>query len=155
MTSDRPPFQRFLDRTRDDVWRFCVAAAGANNAEDCFQETYMAALRAYPKVRSGSNLHAWVLTIAHNKAMDIHRASARRPQTSGELPDIPVTDGHRDEDLWAQVRALPQKQSAAILLRYVADLPHKEVAAALGCSEEAARRSAFEGLQKLRTEVTR
>src|SRR5881275_2066051 len=67
-----PPFQRFLEDHRDDVWRFLVAAVGRTDADDCFQETFMAAMRAYPRLRAGGpdhNLRAWVLTIAHRKAL--------------------------------------------------------------------------------------
>jgi len=63
-----PPFQRFLDAHRDLVWRFLVSSVGPVDAEDCFQETFLAALRAYPRLRAGSNLRAWVLTIAQQGA---------------------------------------------------------------------------------------
>src|SRR5262249_58954500 len=78
VSSGPPPFQRFLDSHRDAVWRFLVASVGPAEAEDCFQETFIAALRAYPRLRPDSNLRAWVLTIAHRKALDAHRARARR-----------------------------------------------------------------------------
>jgi DNA-directed RNA polymerase specialized sigma24 family protein len=135
-----PPFQRFLEDHRDDVWRFLVAAVGRTDADDCFQETFMAAMRAYPRLRPDSNLHAWVLTIAHRKALDTYRSRKRHA--------VPVDGG-----LWAQVRELPRKQRGAILLRYGADLSHAEIAVALDCSEEAARRSVHEGLKKLRGRV--
>jgi RNA polymerase sigma factor (sigma-70 family) len=153
-----PPFQRFLDAHREDVWRFLVAAVGREAADDCFQETFLAALRGYPGVRL-DNPRAWVLTIAHRKALDHHRARARRPVPVGAVPDAPAPDGGADrpfdpaEGAWAHVRALPPKQRAALLLRYAADLSHREVAAALGTSEEAARRSAHEGLKRLREEL--
>jgi RNA polymerase sigma factor (sigma-70 family) len=150
-----PPFQRFLDEQRDHVWRFLVAAVGREAAEDCFQETFLAALRAYPRVRPDSNLRAWVLTIAHHKALDHHRARARRPVPAGDaLPDVPAPAApERDDGIWQRVRELPPKQRAALLLRFAADLSHREVAAALHCSEEAARRSAHEGLKRLREEM--
>jgi DNA-directed RNA polymerase specialized sigma24 family protein len=151
-----PPFQRFLDEQRDHVWRFLVAAVGREAAEDCFQETFLAALRAYPRVRPDSNLRAWVLTIAHRKALDHHRARARRPVPAGDaLPDVAAPPAPAPDDgVWERVRALPPKQRAALLLRFAADLSHREVAAALRCSEEAARRSAHEGLKRLREEMT-
>ncbi|MBA3747778.1 MAG: RNA polymerase sigma factor, partial [Solirubrobacterales bacterium] len=76
---DLPPFQRFLDAHRDDVLRFLVAAVGRHDADDAFQETFLSALRAYDRLRPDSNLRAWVLTIAHRKALDAHRARRRRP----------------------------------------------------------------------------
>src|SRR5450631_711825 len=78
MNKGLPPFQRFLDSHRDAVWRFLVSSVGHVDAEDCFQETFIAALRAYPRLHADSNLRAWVLTIAHRKALDAHRGRSRR-----------------------------------------------------------------------------
>lgn len=151
-----PPFQRLLDEHRDDVHRFLVASAGPQDADDCFQETFMAALRAYPRLRDGSNLRAWLLTIAHRKAIDAHRARARRPLPVAEPPErADAAPNPVEPELWERVRALPPKQRGAVVLRYAADLPHAEVARVLDCSEEAARRSVHEGLTKLRKEWTR
>jgi RNA polymerase sigma factor (sigma-70 family) len=152
-----PPFQRFLDVHRDAVWRLLASAVGPAEAEDCFQETFIAALRAYPRLRADSNLRAWVLTIAHRKALDAHRARARRALPVTELDSVdgraaPSTAA-RDETLWEAVGELPARQRSAVVLRYVADLPHRDIAAAIGCSEEAARRSLHEGLTKLRKVV--
>jgi len=158
MSGALPPFQRFLDAQRETVWRFLVSSVGPTEAEDCFQETFIAALRAYPRLRPDSNLRAWVLTIAHRKALDAHRARTRRALPVAEpesLPERhPVTPAHaRDEELWQAVGELPPRQRSAVVLRYVADLPHRDIAAAIGCSEEAARRSLHEGLTKLRKVV--
>jgi len=158
MSGALPPFQRFLDAQRETVWRFLVSSVGPTEAEDCFQETFIAALRAYPRLRPDSNLRAWVLTIAHRKALDAHRARARRALPVAEpesLPERhPVTAAQaRDEELWQAVGELPPRQRSAVVLRYVADLPHRDIAAAIGCSEEAARRSLHEGLTKLRKVV--
>ncbi len=152
----QPPFQRFLDAHRDDVWRFLVASVGRDAADDCLQETFLAAMRAYPGMRP-DNPRAWVLTIAHRKALDHFRARKRRAVPVGELPEVPAPAAPepRDDGLWARVHALPPKQRAAVLLRFAGDLSHREVATALGVSEEAARRNAFEGLRKLRQEMTR
>jgi RNA polymerase sigma factor (sigma-70 family) len=153
-----PPFQRFLDAHRECVWRFLLSAVGPTEADDCFQETFIAALHAYPRLRAGSNLRAWVLTIAHNKAMDTHRARARRALP---VEDMAAVDGRStasphavEETLWSAVRELPDRQRSAVTLRYMADLPHREIAEAMGCSEEAARRSLHEGLTKLRKVVS-
>jgi DNA-directed RNA polymerase specialized sigma24 family protein len=149
-----PPFQRFLDAHREDVWRFLVAAVGRDAADDCFQETFMAAMRAYPKTRI-ENPRAWVLTIAHRKALDHHRARGRRAVPVGAVPDVPAPPHPEptDDGVWERVAGLPPKQRAALLLRFAADLSHREVAAAMGTSEEAARRSAHEGLKRLREEL--
>jgi DNA-directed RNA polymerase specialized sigma24 family protein len=151
----KPPFQRFLDAHREDVWRFLVASVGRDAADDCFQETFIAAMRAYPTTRI-ENPRAWVLTIAHRKALDHHRARVRRPIPVGAVPEAPAPDGaglYDGDGVWERVDGLPPKQRAALLLRFAADLSHREVAKAMGTSEEAARRSAHEGLKRLREEL--
>jgi RNA polymerase sigma factor (sigma-70 family) len=149
-----PPFQVFLDTHRDDVYRFLVYLVGPGEADDCFQETFLAALRAYPRLRDASNLKAWVLTIAHRKALDAHRSRRRRPEPVESLPEAagPVLDGEgaRDPGLWRAVGELPPKQRAAVVHRFVADLPYRDIARVMGTTEEAARRSVHEGVRKLR-----
>ena len=149
-----PPFQRFLDEHREPVYRFLVAAAGRAEADDAFQETFLAALRAYPRLPHGSNLRSWVMTIAHRKVMDAHRARRRRPEPVDEVPERPAADaGDPEPELWAAVRGLADGQRDAVLLRYVADLAYREVAAVLGCSEEAARQRVRDGLMRLREHI--
>jgi RNA polymerase sigma factor (sigma-70 family) len=162
VSSALPPFQRFLDSHRDVVWRFLVSAVGPTEAEDCFQETFVAALRAYPRLEADSNLRAWVLTIANRKALDAHRATARRALPVEDVTAVHDRETARsltasprepDRELWDAVKELPNRQRSAVVLRFVGDMPHREIAQAIGCSEEAARRSLHEGLLKLRKAV--
>jgi RNA polymerase sigma factor (sigma-70 family) len=149
-----PPFQTFLDRHAAELMRFLVALTGPDEAEDCFQETCLATLRAYPSLPPDSNLRAWAFTIARHKAIDASRARACRPLPVAEAPEHGLPDAPDERDAWAPLRALPTKQRAAVFLRVAAELPHSEVARVLDCSEEAARRSAHEGLKRLRQEMT-
>ena len=143
-----------LDEHAADVMGVLRGAVGRTDAEDCFQETFLAALRAYPRLESDQNLRGWLLTIAHRKAIDHHRANGRKPLPMAEPPEVPSEDPEpADEGIWAAVGALPHQQRAAVALRYGSDLPHAEIAAALGCSPEAARRSLHEGLKRLRKEL--
>jgi RNA polymerase sigma factor (sigma-70 family) len=153
-----PPFQLAVDQHRAQLERFLAATVGPDDAQDCLQETLIAALRAYPRLRAGSNVRAWLFTIARNKALDEHRARARRPVPVLTVPETGSEAGSDgtpadDPELWALVRELPAKQRAAVVLRYVNDFSHREVATVLDCSEEAARRSLHEGLSKLRKEM--
>jgi RNA polymerase sigma factor (sigma-70 family) len=148
-----PPFQTLLDEHAADVMGVLRGAVGRADAEDCFQETFLAALRAYPKLSDASNLRGWLLTIAHRKAIDHHRANGRRPLPAAEPIEIEVHDPEPDDGIWILVGALPPKQRAAVALRYACDLPHVEIAAALGCSTEAARRNLHEGIKRLRKEM--
>jgi DNA-directed RNA polymerase specialized sigma24 family protein len=146
-----PPFQRLIDTHGEDVFRFLVAVAGPQEADDCWQETFLAALRAYPDVRHSSNLRSWLFTIAHSKAMDTHRTRARHALPVGALPEHGVEPaGPPVPELWQAVDGLPIKQREAVLRRYVADLPYADIASAMGTSPEAARRNVFEGIRKLR-----
>jgi RNA polymerase sigma factor (sigma-70 family) len=148
-----PPFQTFLDQHRDAVYRFLVFSVGPDVADDCLQETFIAALRAYPRLEEGSNLRAWVLTIAHRKAIDAHRGRARRPVPAAELPEQPAPAVTLpDPGLWDAVGNLPPKQRAAIVLRFVSDLPFRDVGRILDTSEAAARQNVREGLSRLRKE---
>jgi RNA polymerase sigma factor (sigma-70 family) len=150
-----PPFQRFLDEHADAMWRLCAASVGSVDADDAFQEACLAALRAYPRLRPGTTRRAWALTIAHRKALDLHRARSRRPVAVGagvgeQRPAPPAPAG--DDELWEAVRALPAAQRAALTLRFAGDLQPMEVARALGITPEAARRRIADGLARLREE---
>ena len=150
-----PPFQELLDRTHEAVYRFLVAAVGPQEADDCFQETFLAALRAYPRLGRSDNLRGWVLTIARNKAFDHHRRQAQRPGPTDAVREIaaPATDPDHTE-VWSAVRRLPPKQMSAIIYRYVNDLAYRDIARLLDCSDEAARRNVHEALKKLRGAIT-
>ena len=150
-----PPFQALLDSHSGEIYRFLVATAGPANADDCFQETWISAMRAYPRLRSSDNLRAWLFRIAKNKAVDAHRARNRHAVPVASVPERPAPDGELDLDepeRWAAVRELPPKQRAAVYCRSVLGLPYDELAELLECSRDAARRSVHEGLKRLREE---
>jgi RNA polymerase sigma factor (sigma-70 family) len=147
-----PPFPRFLEDHREVVYRFLLATVGPNEVDDCFQETFIKALRAYPRLTAADNLRGWVLTIARRTAIDSARARNRRPEPVAD-PEPSPSDGTPDlgdPALWEAVRGLPPRQRAAVALHYVGDLSYAEAGAVMGCSEDAARRSAFEGMRRLR-----
>jgi RNA polymerase sigma factor (sigma-70 family) len=159
MSEAIPPFQAFLEEHRALVYRYLVATVGPNEADDCFQETFLSALRAYPKLRSGDNLRGWVLTIARRKAVDASRAGGRRPQAWGEAA-LDAGGAHHDPEpadlddpLWRAVRDLPPAQRAALVHRIVLDRSYSDVSATLGGSEEAARANVYQALKKLRERV--
>lgn len=156
-----PPFQNLLDAHARDVHRFLIATVGSTDADDVYQETWLAALRAYPGLTDGSNLRGWLFTIAHRKAIDHARARARRATPvaePGDLPEAPASEGVAvapEDDLWAAVAALPDKQRTAVALRFIADSAYAEIASAMEISEPAARRNVHEGLKRLREEHAR
>jgi RNA polymerase sigma factor (sigma-70 family) len=155
-----PPFQILIDAHGADVLGFLRAMAGPQDAEDVFQDTYLAALRAYPRADAG-NLRAWIFTIARRKAIDHHRGRARRPHPVADVDRREEADGQEatgaspNGEVWSLVAELPPKQRAAVALRFVADLRYREIGAALGVSEAAARRSVHDGLNNLRGNLTK
>lgn len=161
------PFDRVVEEHGAVVLRVCLALLGPDEAQDAWSETFLAALRAYPRLRPGSNVEGWLVTIAHNKAMDALRRRARAPVPAGDGTDLspparaaagpdPAQEATAglDCDLMAAVRALPPKQQGAVVHHYLAGLPYVEVAAVIGTSPEAARRSAADGIAALRVALS-
>jgi RNA polymerase sigma factor (sigma-70 family) len=156
-TRHLPPFERIIEEHGQAVLRFCAAQAGPQRAEDVFQETMLAALRAYDELRDAGAIRSWLFAIAARKAVDAHRRRIREPEPVAD-PEPAAVAGEefavRDDALWRRVRALPDKQREAVALRYVADLSHREIAEVMETSEDAARRNVFEGLRQLRRQAS-
>ncbi|MGW4792096.1 RNA polymerase sigma factor [Nonomuraea sp. NPDC004297] len=149
----KEPFENVVARHGATVLRVCRVLLGPHDADDAWSETFLSALRAYPDLPETANVEAWLVTIAHRKAIDVLRVAKRSPLPVGEVPETPAggdLPGSADADLWAAVKALPAKQRQAIAYRYVAGLPYAEIAQILGGTVEAARRAAADGLKNLR-----
>jgi RNA polymerase sigma factor (sigma-70 family) len=147
------PFEVVVRRHGPTVLRVCRAVLGPDVADDAWSETFLAALRAYPALPPGSNVEAWLVTIAHRKAVDQLRAAARRAVPVAELPDAPTAlglPGAADGELWAALAALPEKQRQTVAYHHLAGLPYAEIAALVGGTPEAARRAAADGIAALR-----
>jgi RNA polymerase sigma factor (sigma-70 family) len=146
-----PPFERFYEEHRAEVLRLLRRRLGAERAEDAYQETFLRALQAYRRLEHGEHLRAWILTIAKNVAVD----TLRRTRPQSELVELPADDGRPAyEELAPLTDGLPQKERAAVVLRYGYDLSYDQIAAALGSSEDAARQAASTGVRKLRRRIT-
>jgi RNA polymerase sigma factor (sigma-70 family) len=147
-----PPFERFYDEHRDEVFGFLAKRLGRARAEDAFQETFLRALRAYPRLEHGTHLRAWALTIAGRIAIDEHR----RHRNDAELPEPGAPDA---EPAYAQLAELtgelPPKERAAVVLRYGYDLDYTTIGDALGSTAEAARQAASSGVRRLRAKEKR
>jgi RNA polymerase sigma factor (sigma-70 family) len=153
-----PAFGAFLEANRAAVYRFLTVAVGPGEADDCFQETFLSALRAYPRLSDGSKLDRWVLTIASRKAIDHHRARRRRAVPVDEVPEAgdraraapPAEPTDAQDPLWVAVRSLPPRQRVAVVHRHVLDRPYEEIAELMGCSEATARANVYQGTKRLR-----
>jgi RNA polymerase sigma factor (sigma-70 family) len=156
------PFETVVARHGPTVLRVCRAVLGPEAADDAWSETFLSALRAYPDLRPDSDVGAWLVTIAHRKAIDQLRARARRPVPTDVLPEPaagfgrhgaparPGEPGGEDAELWAALKDLPLRQRECIAFHYLAGLPYAEVAAVLGGTPAAARRAAADGIAALR-----
>jgi RNA polymerase sigma factor (sigma-70 family) len=149
-----PPFELVLEDHGPMVHSWLIARVGPDRADDVFQETMLAALRAWDRAEVGS-VKAWLFAIARNKAIDEIRGAGRRPVPDGEVDEWPSAETAEllEDPLWDEVRLLPEKQKAAVTLRFRGDLTHREIGLAMETSEDAARRNVFEGLKSLRERI--
>ena len=150
----KQPFEKVVGQYGGTVLRVCRVLLGVHDAEDAWSETFISAMRAYPELPDNANAEAWLVTIAHRKAIDVLRARQRQPAPVGEVPEeasqLGVPGAEDDGDLWQSVRALPEKQRQAVAYHYVAGLAYAEIAEILGGSADAARRAAADGIRNLR-----
>ena len=92
--------------------RVCRAVLGGTDADDAWSETFLSAMKAYPDLPADANVEAWLVTIAHRKAIDAARARARRAIPVAETPDTataPGRDLELDADLAGALAALPPR----------------------------------------------
>jgi RNA polymerase sigma factor (sigma-70 family) len=152
----KQPFEKVVEQHGGTVLRVCRVILGVHDAEDAWSETFLAAMRAYPDLPDDANAEAWLVTIAHRKAIDVLRARKRQPAPVGDVGDVadaPTALGVPDAgdgDLWQAVGALPEKQRQAVAYHYVAGLAYAEIAEILGGTTDAARRAAADGIKNLR-----
>ena len=146
------PFEAVVEVHGPTVLRVCIAVLGAVDADDAWSETFLSALRAYPELPDDANVEAWLVTIAHRRAIDVGRARSRRAAPTDAVVDVadPRQRDEPDPDLAAALAALPDKQRHAVAYHYLAGLPYAEVARVLGGSPDAARRAAADGIARLR-----
>lgn len=147
------PFEEVVAEHGPTVLRVCRAVVGPVDAEDAWSETFLSAMRAYPALPADANVEAWLVTIAHRRALDVGRARSRRATPTDTMTDAPAPQEDpvgRDQDLWDALSRLPTKQRHAVAYHHVAGLPFAEVAQLLGNSPDAARRAAADGIKTLR-----
>ncbi len=146
-----PPFERFYEERKEEIFGYLARLLGREAAEDAFQETFLRALRAYGKLEHGRHLRAWVFTIATRVAVDVRR----RPSHVAEPAEIPVVD---ERPAYAELEhlagELPPTERAAVVLRYGYDLSYDDIGAALGSNAQAARAAASSGVRRLRRKET-
>jgi RNA polymerase sigma factor (sigma-70 family) len=153
----KPPFEHVVAQHAGTVLRVCRVILGPHDAEDAWSETFLSALRGYPDLPETANVQAWLVTIAHRKAIDVLRAARRLPVPVERLPERRLPEqaaagsaASDDPRLWRAVADLPDKQRRVLAYHYVAGLPYADIARILGGTADAARRAAADGIKNLR-----
>src|SRR3954463_14296617 len=132
--SSKLPFEVIVEKHGPTVLRVCLGVIGAAEADDAWSETFLSAMKAYPSLPDDANVEAWLVTIAHRRAIDVGRARSRRA-----VPTHTIAEGaarndctETDPELAAALAMLPEKQRWSVAYHYLAGLPYAEVAAILG-----------------------
>ncbi len=152
--TDPLTFGQLLERHERELFAYALRLSGQRaDAEDLYQDTFLAAFRAWPPPRRG-NERAWLYRIATNRAIDRERRAKR---IVANVDDLAIAAPTRDDvtlvDLAGAIETLPAGQRAAFVLRKVQGLGYAEIATALDCSEEAARARVSEALRKVKAAV--
>ena len=151
----KQPFEKLVSHHGPAVLRVCRAVLGPIDADDAWSETFLSALQAYPQLPADANVEAWLVTIAHRKAIDIIRRTSRAAVPVADVPAAAAVatsdspDG-RDLDLPRSLARLPERQRFAVTYHYLGGLPYAEVAAIIGGTADAVRRAAADGIANLR-----
>jgi RNA polymerase sigma factor (sigma-70 family) len=148
----KQPFEVVVAEHARTVLRVCRGVLGKADADDAWSETFLSALQAYPGLPADANVEAWLVTIAHRKAIDVTRRATRRAVPVADVPNRPAHWGidDRDLDLTQSLAALPDRQRYAVVYHYLVGLPYRDVAAIIGGTAAAARRAAADGIANLR-----
>jgi RNA polymerase sigma factor (sigma-70 family) len=147
------PFDEIVTEFGPLVLRVCRSTLHRADADDAWSETFLAALRAYPELDPDTDMAAWLVRVAHRKAIDQHRARARRPVPTDTLPDRPAAAPETHPELWDALAELPEKQRLTVAYHHLAGLPYRQIGELIGTSEAAARRSAADGVKALRGRI--
>jgi RNA polymerase sigma factor (sigma-70 family) len=148
--STKAPFESVVAGHGPTVLRVCRAVLGPADADDAWSETFLSALRAYPDLPDDANVEAWLVTIAHRKAIDVTRARSRRAIPVAEPPEQATATPGRDLDLADALAALPTKQRQVVAYHYLGGLPYADIAGLVGGTAAAARRAGDDGVASLR-----
>lgn len=149
----KEPFEASVKQHGATVLRVCRAVLGIGpDADDAWSETFIAALRAWPDLEENTNVEAWLVKVAHRKAIDVTRARARHAVPVADVPDEPTSGELLSDagDLWQAVSRLPQRQRLAVAYHYLGGLSHVQTAELIGSNPAAVRRAAADGIESLR-----
>lgn len=158
---DESPFETVVSTLGPQIFAFLWRIVGDGpEAEDCLQDTFLRAHKAFPRLEGEVNHRAWLYAIANNVARTHLRRRGNREarivvldeeRSDGGASVERIVERRQEFELLREaVRALPHKQRAALMLRKYHGLEYAEIATVLGGSPAAARANVYQGLKRLR-----
>lgn len=156
----REDFDRLYQIAYQQVFRTAAAIIGdLSAAEDCTQDVFLSAFRAWHRWKADAPPEAWIQRIAINAAISYRRKL--RSRDIGELirrlgapDDLDPTESALDSDLLRELRRLPKKQAVALVLRHLHGYTNREIGAALQISESTVASRLMEAKRTLRARLT-
>ena len=148
-TQDRDSPEAVIRRYSDMVYRLAFARTGnRSDAEDLYQEVFLRYLTKAPAFTSEDHRKAWLLRVAVNCANRFHAAPWRkRTEPLSEALSVPAPEG---EDLWEELRRLPEKDRTVLHLYYYEDMTTEEIAQLLDRNPATVRSQLLRARAKLK-----
>ncbi|SRR5216683_5433144 len=160
-------FTKIYGYYQKHLWKYLYYFLGnEQDAEDTYQETFVAVLRSKPpSYLPKDDFEAWLYTIARNKAYDLLRQ--KKKSRSLSLPDDESSDlnknrlfeslshaGHEDQIaeklyLLQALSEMPEKYRLCIILQEMLGASQREIAKIFGCSEKTVSSNVSRGRKKL------
>ena len=148
-TQDRDSPEAVIRRYSDMVYRLAFARTGnRGDAEDLYQEVFLRYLTRAPAFTSEDHRKAWLLRVAVNCANRFHTAPWRkRTEPLSEALSVPAPEG---EDLWEELRRLPERDRTVLHLYYYEDMTTEEIAKLLDRNPATVRSQLLRARAKLK-----
>lgn len=153
---DRTRFAAIYDHYAQPLFRFLYSRVGARpEAEELTAQTFLAALEGLPDYQERGAFGAWLFTIARRKVADHFRRQSRQAAWAAdqELENLAAQDPPDQLDLRAALSHLPDAERELLQMRYVAGLSFAEMAALLGRSPDAVKKSLYRLQARLQAQL--
>jgi len=140
------------------IWRMLN---GREDAEDCLQDVFLRAYKAFHRLNQEANIRAWLYKIATNTAISFRKKLNRIRSQELILNDDLASQACSPWDqtllkerlriLMQIINELPYRQRAALMLRKYQELTYAEISEILSCSQETVRANVYQALKKIRS----
>jgi RNA polymerase sigma factor (sigma-70 family) len=153
-------FEAIVERYRKPLLAYCSRLLPASRAEDAVQQTFLKAYQAMVSGDAELNLRPWLYRIAHNASLNLLRQNGWSHEQLDEnmdgvqRPDQAFELRERLRSTVSAVKALPERQRNAVLLREIEGLSYEEIASALGVGDGAVRQLLHRARATLRAGMT-